>query len=766
MPVGAHGKSASGGHTCRGEKIHSLTELTNMPEKHDITLLLVEDDKVIRNVYAQLLSQIVLRIVTASNGEEGYEAFLKHSPDLILTDIKMPVMNGLDMINKIKVHNNQIRVIIMSAYGESRFFLKAIESGVKGFLTKPINNSHLQEIILAQVKDILLEKNFHKEELKRQLAEAERDRSENILKILSMATATFFQQGVNDITVDEVLSNVGTVTQVSRVYIFKTNTHKDQQVISQIYEWVAEGIESQLDNSNLVNIPVNSGFFLRWRDQLVNRKMIITLIKDIENEGERDALRSQSIKSIIAIPIFVKDEWWGFIGLDDCIEERNWSEAETNALEMLAFNLGGAIYRRNVEDELTHLNYRLEERVKERTIELEQEVQERTLAELLLGESEQKYRHIYENANDGIILIKKGVIVLINPRVTDIFRLMPREIIGRNFADFFLAEYKPTLNTLLTNEEDTELSERNEITIEMQGGRWIEMKTTFIEWDNEPANLAFISDVSKRKQAENNLFKLNEQLEIRINEEIKRVEQQQQLLVQKSKLESIGELLAGLAHEINQPLGGISMGIENIQFKLLDRSLNNEYLESKINLLYTDIDRIRNIINHVRVFSRDQEKLEIETVDIVQGVNNALSMVSRQFEDHQVDLRICIPDQKFLTRGNNYRLEQVLLNLLSNAKYAVEERAREMDPLYVKMIMISLEEAGGDNVIVVEDNGTGIDKNVIPNIFNPFYTTKSEDKGTGLGLSISYGIVKEMKGTITVESELNKFTRIIITLPK
>ena len=736
-----------------------------MAEKHLITLLLVEDDKVIRNVYAQLLDRIVSKVVTASNGEEGYDSFIEHSPDLILTDIKMPVMNGLDMINKIRSHNKQVRVIIMSAYGESRFFLKAIESGVKGFLTKPINISKLQEIILEQVKDILLEKNFHKEESKRRLAESERDRSENILKTLSLATATFFQQGVNNKTVAEVLANVGTVTRVSRVHIFKKDIHKAEVVISQIYEWVADGIEPQLNNDHLKNIPVDSGIFNRWKNLLVNRKIVVSLTRSIENVEEKKLLSEQDIKSVLAIPIFVKDIWWGFVGLDDCVDERTWSEAEINALEMLAYNLGGAIYRRNVEDELTSLNYGLEERVRERTIELEQEVRDRTFAEEMLRESEQKYRHIYENANDGIVMIKRGEIFLINPRVSDIFTELPREIIGKQFSDFFLPQYKDQLNDFLTNQEDTELPERKEITVEMHGGRWIEMKTTLIEWDNEPAQLAFISDVSKRKQAENDLFKLNEHLEFRIKEEIDRVEQQQQLLVQKSKLESIGELSAGLAHEINQPLGGISMGLENIQFKLVDHTLTNDYLESKISVLFDDIDRIRNIINHVRIFSRDQEKMEVETIDIVQGIKNALSMVKKQFEDHLVDLRLCIPDQQFLTRGNSYRFEQVILNLLSNSKYAVEERAKVDQAFFKKMIMISLEQEAGETMVIVEDNGTGIDKEVLPHIFNPFYTTKSADKGTGLGLSISYGIVKEMNGTINVESELNKFTRIIITLP-
>jgi signal transduction histidine kinase len=134
--------------------------------------------------------------------------------------------------------------------------------------------------------------------------------------------------------------------------------------------------------------------------------------------------------------------------------------------------------------------------------------------------------------------------------------------------------------------------------------------------------------------------------------------------------------------------------------------------------------------------------------------------------DHEVDLRTCIPDGDFYTHGNGYRLEQVLLNVLSNAKYAVEERDKLKYEQYNKLIMISLDSVGDKNVIIIEDNGIGIDSKIIHQIFNPFFTTKSEEKGTGLGLSISYGIIKEMRGDIRVESEVGLFTKVFITLPK
>ncbi len=139
--------------------------------KYEIKLLIVEDDNVIRSIYQRVLQNTVANILVAENGEEGYNIFLKENPDLILTDIKMPIMNGLDMINKIREENKAVRILIMSAYGESRYFINAIESGVKGFLTKPIKNEDLKKAVVEQASDILLEKNLVEAELKSRTAE-------------------------------------------------------------------------------------------------------------------------------------------------------------------------------------------------------------------------------------------------------------------------------------------------------------------------------------------------------------------------------------------------------------------------------------------------------------------------------------------------------------------------------------------------------------------------------------------------------------------
>lgn len=733
-------------------------------EKLAISILLVEDDVVIRNIYSQLLNRKVAKLYVAGDGNAGYESYKANKPNLIITDIKMPVMNGLDMVKKIRKVDKEQRIIIMSAYGESRFFLRAIEVGVKGFLIKPVDTDHLFSIIDEQAKDILLEKRFTQEALMRRTAEFELDKSDNILKSLAQATLRFFQYGVNTETINQTLMEIGQNIGVSRSYIFSIHTNNNIRYLTQIQEWVADGISPQINNRNLIGIPETDILFRTWEKQMLEHKNIVGFPKDFE-EPNKTILSDQNIKSIISIPIFVKDQWWGFIGFDDCIENRNWTIAEVKALEMLAYNLGAAIYRREVEEKMIELNSNLEERVRDRTKDLEQEVADRIIAEKLLRESEEKYRLIYENANSGILLIISGYIKMINPKIVEIFNMQPREIIGKKFSSLVEHKYSADITNNYEKENHNQDYTETNIQVRILNGKYLELNSTNILWDEDPANLIFLSNISKRKVAQQNLFNLNRDLEKRIKEEVDRTNRQQQLLVQKSKLESIGELSAGLAHEINQPLGSISMGLENILFNVNNNGIDTEYLRNKINILFRDVDRIKKIIEHVRLFSRDQEKYIETKVCVNDVINNALSMVSKQFADRNIVIDVNLPMESVYTKGNKYRLEQVILNLLSNARHAVDEKERKLGAMFSKIISINLEYNECNCITTINDNGIGVKSNIKSKVFDPFFTTKSEEKGTGLGLSISYGIISEMNGSIILESTENQFTNVIINLP-
>ena len=271
-------------------------------------------------------------------------------------------------------------------------------------------------------------------------------------------------------------------------------------------------------------------------------------------------------------------------------------------------------------------------------------------------------------------------------------------------------------------------------------------------------NVILVETNNKLAKSEESLKELTKTLEKRVEEELRKREHQQQLLIQKSKLESIGKLAAGIAHEINQPLGGISMGLENIYFAFTEDRLSEKYLDEKLKQIDGYFDRIKQIIDHIRIFSRDQKSIILEDVDINEAVKNALSLLQTQYENHNVILKIDLDKNIPHINGNKYKLEQVILNLLTNAKDAIEEKQTNSNSSYHKEILIKTYTKNQNTILEVKDNGNGISKDNIKKIFDPFFTTKDPAKGTGLGLSIIYGIIKEINGEIAVESELGKFT--------
>ena len=273
-------------------------------------------------------------------------------------------------------------------------------------------------------------------------------------------------------------------------------------------------------------------------------------------------------------------------------------------------------------------------------------------------------------------------------------------------------------------------------------------------------------EVREQKEAEQRIVEINKDLEKRMIQEIKKQEKQQQLLSQKSKLESLGTLAAGIAHEINQPLGGISMGLDNILLKVNDKNYTEPYLKEKISTLFDNVDRIKRIIDHIRIFSRTQKPNALEQVDVNDVITNALLMVNTQFQTHNVRVEINLAREKCNIIGDKFKLEQVVLNLLSNAKHAVDEKEKKHIDGYQKQIVIRSWVTDQNVSFSVWDNGIGIHADILEKIYDPFFTTKNEEKGTGLGLSIAYGFIKDILGEIRVDSNLGDYSVFEIVIPK
>lgn len=264
------------------------------------------------------------------------------------------------------------------------------------------------------------------------------------------------------------------------------------------------------------------------------------------------------------------------------------------------------------------------------------------------------------------------------------------------------------------------------------------------------------------------ISKMNQELERRIEERSRELSKTQTQLFQTSKLATLGEMSAGLAHEINQPLGGISLVATTFR-KLLERDrLTREEILRGMDDIDASVKRMTKIIQHIRIFAR-QDTLKFVEVDVEETITSAISLLGEQLRLHSILLETDFSKELPKVEGEPLQLEQVWINLISNARDALDEKESSLSgsPQYHKKLSISasLSENGKRIIIVFTDNGIGIPDKNRQKVFEPFFTTKEVGKATGLGLSISYGIIESHKGTIQIESEPLDSTRLIVSLP-
>ena len=227
-------------------------------------------------------------------------------------------------------------------------------------------------------------------------------------------------------------------------------------------------------------------------------------------------------------------------------------------------------------------------------------------------------------------------------------------------------------------------------------------------------------------------------------------------LIQSNKLASLGEIAAGIAHEINQPLQVICIHTNMCEENLLCQ--NYHLVEKSFKAIVNQVDRIENIVKQVGSFGRDTELDNYKEEEASSIFNNVMIIIINQYKKDGVELRQVIPPSLPTLFCNKIQIEQVLINLLINAKDSVETSRK-------KVVFIKAHVQKNNLYIQVSDTGCGIDPTKINEIFTPFYTTKPLGKGTGLGLSISYSIIHQHKGDIKVASEIGKGTTFTMRLP-
>jgi len=400
-----------------------------------------------------------------------------------------------------------------------------------------------------------------------------------------------------------------------------------------------------------------------------------------------------------------------------------------------------------------------------------------------LQDSEERHRAVVENAEDGIITIdEQGHVESINPAAEKAFGYSALEIIGKNIKllmpepisqkhDGYLQSYVETGETRIIGRGPRELEG-----LRKDGSHFpMELVVAEMHVAGRRLFLGVVRDMSIRKEAQEAI----KQKDIKLQEAEKQ-------LMQSEKMASIGQLAAGVAHEINNPIGYINSNIGTLEqyieglfcvleayaaadslidqnsdlFKSITKAKQQadiEFLKEDMVALMTEsqegVTRVKQIVQDLKDFSH-VDQVEWQTVDLHKGINSTLNIVRNEIkykaevvnEYGELPMVECIPSQ----------LNQVFMNLLINASHAIDEHG---------LISIATGK-DGDNVWVdIRDTGKGIAKENIDRIFEPFFTTKPVGSGTGLGLSLSYGIIRKHGGEIEVKSVVGQGTTFRVWLP-
>jgi len=388
---------------------------------------------------------------------------------------------------------------------------------------------------------------------------------------------------------------------------------------------------------------------------------------------------------------------------------------------------------------------------------------------------ESKYEILFDQASDAILTIhregkRSGVIDAANQAMENLTGYLKSELIGqpiRLLAPPTKGHAPSNGGRPLSEELFSTQGTYEDISVLRKDGyiRHVDLSVRPITGAGGTFVFVLLRDATEKKGMERDLITKHAELRnayIQLEKKNAELQAMQEQLVQAGKMAALGELSAGIAHEINQPLQGIRGYAQELQSILgaqLPKLQDTAEVQASLAEVVSNVDKMAAIIQYLRAFTRKSAE-EYRLTSVHHAIEEALKMLARQFEVRGIGIKrhfaANLPD----IFANPLQLEQVFINLATNARDAIEATGRK-----VGEVSISTRKVGKFVEIRFKDDGCGMNERTKSKAFNPFYTTKEVGKGMGLGLSLSYGILSKLHGSIVVESEMGKGAEFVIRVP-
>ncbi|MBF0345905.1 MAG: PAS domain S-box protein [Nitrospirae bacterium] len=470
------------------------------------------------------------------------------------------------------------------------------------------------------------------------------------------------------------------------------------------------------------------------------------------------------IDRYMAVPALIGDVLIGQISLANA--EKDYTDEDLKVIKRLASLYAIAIDRKRKETDLLDLNKTMEQRVLQRTMELQdansmlkQAIKERKIIEEQILKAKM-FSETIINSLPGIFYLfdKNGKCLSWNRNLEDVTGYSSNEIENMKPEDCFIREDKwlvyETMQQVFSKKRGTSI----EATMCTKDGKQIPyyFNGLYIELEEKkPCIIGIGLDISQRKQLESQLSELNENLEIKVQQETEKRRRQEQLLIQQAKMASLGEMISAIAHQWKQPLNAVSLILQDLTDAYDYGELDKEYLDRIVDKSLQQIMFMSRTIDDFRNFLTPS-KIESE-FDVRTSLMEILSMFSGMLKKENITVTLTEENaaEVYIATGYPNVFKQVILNIINNARDAILTGVKKgLFPRdYMGGITIILKRKQDKITLQIRDNGGGIPEDVIDKIFEHYFTTKSSDKGTGIGLYMSKAIIENnMKGKLTVRN--------------
>ena len=674
-----------------------------MKETKSGRLLVVDDETVLMTALRNGLNARGYEAVGFSSPTEALKTLDEQDFDVLLTDLMMPEMDGIEFLRVASKIDPQLVGIVMTGQGTVQTAVEAMKVGAFDYVLKPFKLA----IVLPVIQRAL---------------EVRRMRMENLQLKETVAIFELSQTIAFTLDLDLILKKVADAavkqSQADEASIMLTTADGKE-----LYVAVARG----KNREDIVGerVPIDEGI-AGW---VASQREPLLLNADERDSRFKPLFRRSDIRSSISMPMQVGGKLVGILNLSST-RRRKPAMGEVKALSILTGTAASAIQDARLYEEVQKV--------------------------------EKRYRGIFENAVEGIYQsTTEGRLLAANPAMARIFGYgSPEEMISA-VSDIWRQLYvKPKQR----EEFISQIGERGfveafeSLTRRRDGKiRWVSENSRLVH-DNDGHPSCYegtIEDITDRKQAEKTLEVTNRRLE----EAFAKLKAAQQEIVQQERLRALGTMASGIAHDFNNSLSPI-LGFSDMLLKYPKLRNDEEKLLKSLKAIHTAAQDAANIVSRLREFYRLREEDEYLPIQPNELIEQTISLTQPMWKNqaHEQGKTITIETDlqaQQTVNGNESELREMLTNLIFNAVDAISESGT------VTIRSRSIED---EVVLEVADNGSGMTEEVRQKCLEPFFSTKG-DKGTGMGLSMVFGTIKRHESTIYIETEMGKGTTFVIRFP-